>query len=336
MRMLALIVALLPLSVAAQGHAEITGRVVHELILPGFDALSEDSAALRDAAAADCSASAPTLRDAYNAAFDSWIAASHLRFGPTETDDRAFALAYWPDSRGATPKALGALIAAEDPVASKPDAYHEVSIAARGLYALEFLLYDNALTTAGNATYRCQLIRTVTRDIADLSLSISTDWHTDYASRMTTPAPDGHYRTSAEAAQELFKSLATGLQFTSDTRLGRPLGTFDRPRPKRAEAWRSGRSLRHVVLSLESLRELARILAREDPDVQARLEDAFARSLALASDLDDPVLAGVSDPQRRLRVEALQQSIDNIRLIVRDALGPLLGVAAGFNALDGD
>lgn len=340
MRLIILLIALLPLSVSAQDTAEITEQVVQDHILPGFQALSSDAAALRDAAATDCTATAPEtapdLRAAYSDAFDRWVAVSHLRFGPTETQDRAFALAFWPDSRGATPKALGALIAGEDPIAASPEAYREVSIAARGFYALEFLLYDETLLTAEAPAYRCQLIQTVTRDIADVTRAVLTDWETGYAAQMIAPAPDGRYRSHEEAAQELFKALSTGLQFTADTRLGRPLGTFDRPRPTRAEAWRSGRSLRHVTLSLEALRDLAQGLAQADPQVQARLEDAFARSLALATDLDDPVFAGVRDPQQRLKVEVLQQSIDKIRLLVRDELGPLLGVAAGFNALDGD
>lgn len=136
--------------------------------------------------------------------------------------------------------------------------------------------------------------------------------------------------------QELFKALTTGLQFTADTRLGRPLGTFDQPRPTRAEARRAGRSLRHVQLSLIALRDLAQRLASISPEASATLDAAFGQSLDLTERLDDPVFAGVADPQGRLRVEALQQSIGRIREIAATDLGPALGVAAGFNALDGD
>ncbi len=46
----------------------------------------------------------PVLTEAYHAAFDAWIKTSHLRFGPSEVNDRAFALAFWPDSRGQYPR----------------------------------------------------------------------------------------------------------------------------------------------------------------------------------------------------------------------------------------
>ncbi|MDF1670096.1 MAG: imelysin family protein [Roseovarius sp.] len=336
MRLFVLFAVVFPFSVMAQDAAQVTREIVQSHVLPGFSRLADRASDLEQAAKADCSASAPGLRDTYGAAFDAWIGVSHLRFGPSEVEDRAFALAFWPDSRGATPRTLANLIEAQDPVAMAPELYREVSIAARGFYALEFLLYDDRISTAGNDTYRCVLVQTIAADIADVATAISADWETDFADRLMTPTSEGRYRSNEEAVQELFKSLSMGLQFTSDTRIARPLGTMERPRPKRAEAWRSGRSLHHVALSLAALRDIALRLAQADPLVRARLETAFTRSQLLVSKLDDPVFAGVTKLQPRFRIEALKNSVDAIRTIVLDDLGPTLGVAAGFNALDGD
>lgn len=73
------------------------------LVRPGFATLAQSSAVLAETARADCTPQSPALRQAYGATFDDWVAVSHFRFGPTEHEDRRFALAYWPDSRGATP-----------------------------------------------------------------------------------------------------------------------------------------------------------------------------------------------------------------------------------------
>lgn len=118
-----------------------------------------------------------------------------------------------------------------------------------------------------------------------------------------------------------------------DARLGRPLGTFDRPRPKRAEAHRSARSLRHIVQSLEALRDLANAMHDGDlPDTQS----AFSSALIRAAELKDPVLAGVTDPKSGIRIETLQRTVKGIQNAVNTEIGKPLGITPGFNALDGD
>jgi uncharacterized protein len=330
--LLAATVACAPFTATA--NPSITG-IIDDHILPRFEALALTSQALSQAAMQNCDPTSDDLRTAYGAAFDAWVSASHLRFGPTEVDDRAFALAFWPDSRGATPRALATLIADEDPIGLDAVGYSEVSIAARGFYALEFLIYDDDLMNAGNSAYHCTLVQTVTADIAATSLAIHNDWQT-HKDVLLSPGPDATYRSDEEVLQEMLRALTAGLQFTQDSRLGRPLGTFDRPRPTRAEARRSGRSALHVVLSLMSLQDLASHLAVSDATLSDTLDRQFEDALGKLAALNDPIFAGVADPQSRLRVEVISQSIKTIRTTVGTELGPTLGVAAGFNSLDGD
>lgn len=322
-----------PVSVWADTSIAQTAVDTH--ILPGFAALQDASGRLEQVAAQDCAPSSDSLRQAWGRAFDHWISVSHLRFGPTERDNRAFALTFWPDSRGATPKALAQMIADTDPIITTPEGVESLSIAARGFTALEFLLYDDAFHS--NPTYVCALVRALGADIAATSHAIAQDWQGSYAALMKTPGQGySPYQTPEDAYQELFKALSAGLQFTSETRLGRPLGSFDRPRPTRAEAWRSGRSLRHVILSLTALQNLAVILSQGDDRLQTDVASAFDTVIAQATALDDPVFAGVQDPSGRLKVEILKQNIDLIRQDQLANIGAKLGVAAGFNALDGD
>ena len=310
--------------------------IIEGHILPRFEALASTSRSLSRTALQDCDPRSPDLRDAYGVAFDAWVAASHLRFGPTEIDDRAFALAFWPDSRGATPRTLAMLIADQDPIANKPDTYGAVSIAARGFYAMEFLLYDETLMQAGDAGYHCTLVQTVAADIAATSAAIYDDWTRNYVEVLLSPGPDALYRNEEEVLQEMLRALSAGLQLTQESRLGRPLGTFDRPRPTRAEAWRSGRSAAHVALSLRALQELASYLAVSDTELSETLDRQFKDAHSRLLDLNDPIFAGVTDPQSRLKIEVISQAVGTIRTTVQTDLGPTLGVAAGFTALDGD
>jgi predicted lipoprotein len=329
-------IAIAPVLATAQTENDIISGVVTDHILSGFNTLVVQTAKLEETARSDCDPTSQALRSSYASAFDAWLAVSHLRFGPTEVDNLAFALAFWPDSRGATPRALGSLISEQDPVADSVDSYAQVSIAARGFYAMELLLFDDAIPSGADPEYLCTLVQTVAADVAGNSAAIAHDWRSNYAAALLEPTAQGAYRSDEEVLQELFKALTTGLQFTSETRLGRPLGTYDRPRPTRAEAWRAGRSARNVALSLDALRDLARHLSANDADLGTRIEARFDKALMQLNDLDDPIFAGVADPQSRLKVEILQQSVDSVRALVTEELGPKLGVAAGFNSLDGD
>ncbi|WP_226689647.1 imelysin family protein [Ruegeria arenilitoris] len=336
MRILVAAVALtLPLTALAQDREPILSDAVEGHILPGFAALAETTGVLAQTAQTDCTQTSPELRGAYHAAFDDWISVSHLRFGPSEVNDRAFALAFWPDTKGFTPKALSSLIATEDAAVENPEGFAETSVAGRGFFALEQMLYEPNFADQGSATYRCALIQAITTDIVSNARAINADWG-GYATALTQPGDDSPYRSEDEAMQELYKALVTGLEFTGDTRLGRPMGTFDRPRPNRAEARRSERALRHVELSLIALRDLAARLSADHPKITADLDSAFDKAIIRAQSLDDPVLAGVATPQGRLRVEALQQAINDVRAIASAELGPTLGISAGFNSLDGD
>lgn len=145
------------------------------------------------------------------------------------------------------------------------------------------------------------------------------------------------YLTGDEALRAIYTQLLASLDWTADNRLGRPMGTFDRPRPRMAEAWRSGRSLRNVVLAAEAAHALAHALADGLlPTGLPRTDAALAQIRAAAGQIGDPAFQDVQDPQARLRVEILQQSVRGMKDAIETEIGATLGITAGFNAQDGD
>ncbi|MDE0969717.1 MAG: imelysin family protein [Octadecabacter sp.] len=315
---LAIAFILAPVFVAADSRVR---EVLDDHILPRFAALSVATSALADAQNCD-------IMDKWNTAAAAWIAVSHLRFGPSEAENRAFALAFWPDPRGSTPKSLVDLLADDDPVIV------DASVAGRGFYAMEFLLFDLAFSEANG---RCDLVAALARDAHTTVQEIEKDWQNRYAELMRNTGNDT-YRNDTEALQELYKSLTSGLDFTASMRLGRPLGTFDRPRPLRAEMRRSAQSLNNIAVSLRSLEELAFILSADEPDaaIGIKFNEAMSawNSVELLEGSDD--LSVVTVHTSRLKVETLQQRIFDIRVFLSENLGPELGVIEGFNSLDGD
>lgn len=323
---LALLLALLPLP-ALSGVPE----VVNDRILPAIERFASAAHALAETAEQDCTADA--LRPAYQDSFDAWMGLSHLGFGPLEQDGRALTIEFWPDPRGLVPRTVRGLVADADPVVDDPLAFPDVSIAGRGLMALEQLLYGEA-ADYGRDDYACRYAIAIGTDLAAIAEAVRAGWH-DHAQLMLSAGEDGNdrYLSPREPQQALYTALLSSLEFDADQRLGRPMGSFDKPRPKLAEAWRSDRPLRNIALSLDALRDLAVTLSDRPLPVT---EAAFDTAQATAASLDDPRLQGVNNPQGRLKAEILQQQIRAIRDAVLAEIGGDLGLTAGFNSKDGD
>ncbi|WP_406721171.1 imelysin family protein [Thioclava litoralis] len=319
------------LALALPAVADVRATVTDD-VLPAYAALSDAAVALQKGAEADCSIAA--MQPLWNTAFDAWMGVSFLRLGPVEEQGRALAFAFWPDAKATGRRQLSALIKAQDPQFTDATALGKASIGVRGFFGLEHLLYG---PLASDEAYTCKLRAAMASDLAQMAIDTEVGWQNGFADELLTPSAEGHslYLTESEARQALYTQLVTGLEFDKDIRLGRPLGSFDHPRPERAEMLASGRSLRNVILSLEALKGFADKLAQgmgETPKTDA----AFARAIELAQELDDPVFAGVDDPMTRLKVEIVQQQIGLTVDAMQAELGPLLGVNVGFNAADGD
>jgi predicted lipoprotein len=301
-----------------------TADLVNGTIRPGFAAF----AAATETLAAIDSCDPATLDPAFQSAYDAWMPVAYLTLGPAEVDGRGQSVLFWPDPKGMGLKAQRALLAG-DAAALAPDAFAQQSVAARGLPALERLLFPAEPLTGDP----CPLIHATADDLARTAAALNADWG-PYGDLLLKPGqPDNTaYLSDTEAKQALFTQLVTGLDSLADARIGRPLGTFDKPRPELAEARASGRSLRNVTLSLQGLRAVSQALS---PD-SAKTLAAFDHALKQAEGLEDPVFAGVADPQGRLKVEILQQAVRSTRETAVAELAPALGVTLGFNAGDGD
>ena len=256
-----------------------------------------------------------------------------MQQSPSETG--ALSLSFWPDARGSTQRTLAGLIAEEDPIARDPEGYAEVSIAARGFFALDMLLFDPGFSDYAPGSYTCDLVTTIGADLAHQAEALNAAWSGDFATTLRQAGAEGNatYLHEDEALRAIYTQILTSLEFTAETRLGQPMGRVDRPRPARAEARRSGRPLRNVPLASQAAYALATALADHDlPQTDA----AMQRVRAAAARIADPVFQDVTDSQARLRVEVLQQAVRSLRAAIGTEIGAPLGIAPGFNAQDGD
>lgn len=312
-------------SVAAADVAELADEVIG----PAYQRFAEETATLAAAAAQDCTAD--TLRAPFQNAWDAWAKIGFFRLGPVEDAGRSLAISFWPDPKSSGRRTQQGLAETGPPVLDDPAGFARISVAARGLSGLERLLYPPGLT--GGEDVLCRLRRATASDLARMAGEIAAEWP-DFADLLRSAGEAGNqrYLSAEEARQAVYTQLITGLNYTADTRMGRPLGTPEKPRPERAESRAAGRSLRNIEMSLRGMRDAALAL---DPKAQ-RSAAAFDLAISLAAGLDDPVFDSAADPEGRAGLIELQRAVRQTRNIVEEEIGQALGVGVGFNAMDGD
>lgn len=320
---------LLALTLLPSATRADVAAAIRDDILPGYAGFSAATGALAEAAAASCDPA--LLQPAFHAAYDAWLQIGFLHLGPTEEDGRGLAILFWPDPKGLGAKAQRGLLLG-DPAALEPAAFADQSVAARGLAGLERLLYPRSAPEADP----CPLIRATATDLHRMATEVEAGWQgaDGFGDLLRNPGAPGNsrYLTPTEAKQALFTQLATGFVFVADQRIGRPLGSFDRPRPERAEARASGRSQRNVTVTLQALRRFALVLAPDAVETAAAIDTAIQLSQALG----DPSFDRITDPQAWMRLQGLQQAVRAARETAISEIGQILDVSVGFNAQDGD
>lgn len=305
--------------------------VVEQDILVHFSAFAEQAAAFSDMSAMNCTAY--TLRPAFGDLMQSWMQVQHWRIGPSQ--HLVHEIAFWPDPRGFVPSTLSSLITEQDQAAFDPAAFAEVSIAGRGLFALELMLFDPDFSNYGLGDYECQLVRAIASDLAANAVALSAGW-SDYAETLLT-AGDGEnqvFQTKTEAEAAIFTQVLSGLEFTVDQRIARPLGTIDRPRPTRAEAWRSENSLPNIITSTQAMITSARFLYGQTTPT---LDAAEASFLNATSAVELANLGEIeTDSIAWFKLSVLQERVNNVATAIQNDIGTAMNLSAGFNAGDGD
>ncbi|MEZ5669861.1 MAG: imelysin family protein [Alphaproteobacteria bacterium] len=331
----------------AVDFAALNRALVESQAIPRYAAFAESAAALAAAVPTACPGDVDALHAAFDTALDDWMLTQPIGLGPVQFQMRGPRVDYWPDRRNTGARQLDDMLRNRPPVPG-PAELAAGSVALQGFPALERLLY--AEQADGLDDYECALAAAIAGNIAAIGAEMAGEW--------TAPGGEAeqifgagteasYYADHADATTALFKGLYQMLEVVLDQKIEAPLGdAIDAAKPRLAENWRSGRSLRNVVLNLQAAQALfdgsagdgfddalaaagAGALAAE---IDAGLADALRISAALTADLPE----AVADPALRPQVEALRDAVDRTRDLVGAEMGGALGLQRGFNSLDGD
>ena len=324
----------LPANAAETDHATLREDALRVLERQ-FGAFRDETANLAGASQDFCDGNLE--REAYLDSFRStWLAWAPLdayQFGPLERKGAVLTVAFWPDKKDFVGRGLTALLAEPEEALRDKETVAAHSAAVQGLPAIERLLFDDLPP--------CPAVIGISANLDAIAADLHNAWFAPggFADLARSAGPDNvTFATEPEFTKLLFTALDFELTRIADARLGRPLGSYDRPMPRRAEAWRSGLSLALIDAQLAGIQDMLKdgfgtsLSGQNSTRIDDLLEDARARVGHIGAPLD----AAVAKPGTRVRVEALQTRIVELKHRLASDIGPELGVEAGFSATDGD
>ncbi len=166
-----------------------------------------------------------------------------------------------------------------------------------------------------------------------------------YLERLARPGEhDPSFKSDKEVTSAIFETLRLGLRRVAELKLGLPLGLpRKKPKPERAESWRSSRSIRNIVVNLRALealyfgpQSLGLAGLVEDEALDDLIRRAFAQTIATARSIEPPLAAALSNSGEHGEIEQLHKEVTALARIVETRLPSELDIILGFNAADGD
>ncbi len=270
-----------------------------------------------------------------------------VRVGPLAEDNRRERIAFWPDARGRGLAQVQRILADEDPSALDPTSLSGKSVAVQGLPALEFLLYGaGSEAMLGPGSFRCGYALAIAANLRAIGDGMVRDWEAEdgAAALLLEPGPENPlFLDHAEAAGEMVAGMATAMEIVADQKLRAILG--DSPalaKPRQAPWWRSGETLPALEASFEATQHLFEVSGAADllSPGEAWLGNAILfearNAIRVARAIRQPIAALVVDPAGRDAAKYLAVVAASLKRSIGREYPAMVGLAQGFNALDGD
>jgi predicted lipoprotein len=344
------------LFVGCDGQAEVSPRRRTLLSLTDhvFVPMLEDFTARADELA--CSAQAlceapdaerlAATRAAWHAARAGFKRTEVMAFGPHTLAPWRLApqLDFWP----VRPDSVEQVLASDVELATA-ERLDQVGAAARGLPAIEYLLFDEAALSALADDRRCQYVAALGRDLGSRARELRRVFVEDYAPELLLQSDDGRYASINEAFGEVVNSLAFAVEVVRDEKLGRPLGlrSGGEPQPDAVESPFAARSLQDALDALDGVtivftgrygdraaEGVGQLLRERGESLDGTFELHMQGARSALEAIDVPLREAVVD--RRPRVQAAIDALRELLIFLQVDLTQALSVTVTFGGADGD
>ena len=328
-------------------YAAFAKAVIDEVVIPAH---VEHARAMRRLGPAtdrhcmgDSAADVAAVRAAFDEAMDAWQRTWPFGLGPVMRGAGRARIAFWPGRPGSAARQMRKVLRTRDESLLDPGVLAGKSVAVKDLQALERLLFS-----VPRDAYTCGLAGAIGRYQSNLADEILHEWTKEDGFRQTALNAGGdndEYADDAEVARDIMRILSESLDVVIAQKLEMPLGeSAAKAKPKRAESWRSGRSMRNLVLNIESMRALVvtsggfadLVSTHGASELADGLRNGFADAASKSRAVEKPLRDAVADPGERTKVLDLLGSLRVLRAQVTGPLSRATGLLVGFNSQDGD
>ena len=320
--------------------------VTDNVVMPGYERFEIAAASLVPAARQLCTVpdvqSLATMQDSFHQSMDKWQGIQHVQFGPITYFNWNFRLQFWPDDNNTGARQLTTLLASSDDSVLEAETFSRQSVGVQGFPALERLLFeDDSMQLLQNDAYRCRLVETISANLAEIAEGVNMRWREEFRGTVATADERGFFESADDATIDFLKALVESVRRIQQQKLESVLGDdAASSRVRRAESWRSARSLRNIRLNVSALHDLFSAGATPlnsvfVPDDVPVIESAFTELESGLAGLPDSMEEALASTEGFAALLQLRADLDALFEALEAALKNT-DLYLGFNSLDGD
>jgi uncharacterized protein len=204
------------------------------------------------------------------------------------------------------------------------------------------LLFDEtSLADLQADPYRCQVLQTIAANIAEIATGVSERWVSEFRGTVEKADERGFFESSEDATIDYLKALVEPVRRIQQIKLEAIIGdTPEAVRERRAESWRSERTLRNIKLNVAALQQefsasepaLSSVLQEADIAI---VDAAFAKLSASLEAQPDALMDAVAVEGGHGKLLEVAANFDALFEALEAALKNT-DLYLGFNSLDGD
>lgn len=332
--------------------------IANDVIVPGYEQLAGDTAALAQAVEAVCATpDAPTFdaaRTAWDGAQQAWASTAAYRLGPIRWQRLTADIEYPVDADKVD------ALAADGTAPVTPAELDELGADVRGLNAVQQLLFgidDVAGLTPRACSYAAAAATLSATSAAELLAAWTApgtapdgaDGEPAALAQMTEPGDDSMWSDTTEVLEDLLNTSLSALTTVADMQLGPATGeTTEAPGPTEADAGPARRALQDAQATIASVQAVwgnpsgdgaggfaALVPSNVDETMRTALSSALERLGTVTVPIAQVDPADADSPDMTALRDAYEQVVA-ARTALRTEVASQLGLTVAFSDADGD